>query len=245
MTGSKLSTQGNTNSEGLLLTHVSQAVILFICCLISCSIFFFIASPIVWGFSFAFPTLASLSPAAFAWAAFGILLLPAAILTFIIVSIVPEFWKELGGFTPILALIFSIVFSIILFITFAAPFFIAIACGAPAIISASFLSWSATNITLLTYPSLLLACAFGYLVASPFLDNKTDNKSNFSREGSNIPLKSDTLSDRDNGNKGFQQLREPERALAFEMVKSSGNKSEDASKPLLVSDGDIGYETRL
>ena len=110
----------------------------------------------------AMPSIFLLTPTAMNFALLGVMGLAYTIQWVFgyLISFGPEKSVLDAIMAPLNGLVASILYSI--------PFFIAIACGAPAFITTSYLSWSAANITLLTYSALiflsgiiLLACNAG------------------------------------------------------------------------------------
>ena len=126
------------------------------------AVIFFSSTSIAWGLTLATPQLLVLSNIAMNFATLAILGLPMSFFVFTVTSI-PQFWQCLPPswssnkcLTPIISIISSILLGLIACIFLAAPFFISIAFGAPAFITTSYLSWSASNISFLTLTSLFI-----------------------------------------------------------------------------------------
>ena len=145
------------------------------------AVIFFSSTSIAWGLTLATPQLLILSNIAMNFATLAILGLPMSFFVFTVTSI-PQFWQCLPPswlpskyLTPIIPIISSILLGLIACIFLAAPFFISIAFGAPAFITTSYLSWSASNISFLTLTSLfilpLIVFATHHLVVEVYIYN--------------------------------------------------------------------------
>ena len=148
--------------------HKSNSIDLFFASLLISPLLFFGVGSMVWGIYLAISSLFLLG---------GITLGPVAItcivilLSLILLSMpcqidcnAPDILKLIAPNSKIRENI--IVVTIIGLGVFPCAFFIAIACGAPAIIATSYLSWSALNIALLITSILFLASSISYLISS-------------------------------------------------------------------------------
>ena len=97
----------------------------------------------------AMPSIFLLTPTAMNFAILGVMGLAFAI------STVLDDLLESGPGGAVVGVIMSPFYGALGSVLLAAPFFIAIACGAPAFITTSYLSWSAANISILSLSGLI------------------------------------------------------------------------------------------
>ena len=126
----------------------------------------------------AMPSIFLLTPTAMNFAILGVMGLAFAIYA------VPEFLLTYGLDEAVTGVIMSPFIGVLGSVLLAAPFFIAIACGAPAFITTSYLSWSAANISILSFSGLiflggvtqLIGNACGFSVSSSEFDGGSEFK---------------------------------------------------------------------
>ena len=122
----------------------------------------FIVTALTYYIALAMPSIFLLTPTAMNFALLGVMGIAAGICG------VFDYLLTSGPYGAVLGAITSPFTGLYMSIVYAIPFFIAIACGAPAFITTSYLSWSAANISILTYSALsfltgiiFLACNVG------------------------------------------------------------------------------------
>ena len=124
---------------------------------------FFSLTATTYYLTLAIPSIFLLTPMAMNFAILGVMGL--AVTSEVILYTLEQ--ESLGG--AMLCILGSPFFGLIGSLLYAIPFFIAIACGAPAFITTSYLSWSAANIAVLTYASLFF---LGFIIS--FASNSGD-----------------------------------------------------------------------
>ena len=110
---------------------------------------FFILTALTYYIALAMPSIFLLTPTAMNFALLGVMGIAAGICG------VFDYLLTSGPYGAVLGAITSPFTGLYMSIVYAIPFFIAIACGAPAFITTSYLSWSAANISILSLSGLI------------------------------------------------------------------------------------------